>query len=172
MYVATVDIGAEGLQVDRMLEAVALRAREEGRGLELEGVHLAGWIHPLGRDFEFRGRLETVVRLPCSRCLEPYRQHCSLPFDLIYRERVAGEPGGLPEPDDPGISFLEGGRIDLGKLALEQIHLAMPLKPLCRTDCPGLCPRCGAPRAQGACGCREESVDPRWAALQKLKKDL
>ena len=179
MYVATVDIGAEGLEVDRFLDPAALRAREKGQSLELEPVHLTGWVGRLGYGLEFRGRLETAVQLACGRCLEPYRLEVSLPFDLIYKEpagtkRHAGEDrfGELPESEDPAVAVLDKGRIDLGQLALEQLYLALPLKPLCRADCRGLCSECGAWQDEGDCGCSIGTVDPRWAALETLKKKL
>ena len=127
----------------------------------------------------FRGRLETAVQQLCSRCLEPYRLEFSLPFDLIYKEPAGAEgpagerrSGEFPESEDPAVAVLDKGRIDLGRLALEQLYLALPLKPLCRVDCRGLCSECGARRDDGDCGCSIGTVDPRWAALEALKKKL
>ena len=58
--------------------------------------------------------------------------------------------------------------VTLRGVIAEQIHLALPLKPLCREDCPGICPRCGRPGAEADCGCAPVAGDPRWEALKKL----
>ena len=60
--------------------------------------------------------------------------------------------------------------IDLGEVMREQFFLALPMKPLCRPECKGLCPICGANRNRQECGCREEWVDPRLAGLKNLLK--
>ena len=54
----------------------------------------------------------------------------------------------------------------------DAVVLALPLSPLCRDDCPGLCPDCGARLADAGPGHRhDDAVDPRWAALQGLEGD-
>ena len=71
-----------------------------------------------------------------------------------------------------GEYLAEGGRAELDVIASEQIYLNLPLKPLCREDCQGLCPTCGANRNRLKCGCRSEELDPRLAPLLELKKKL
>jgi uncharacterized protein len=58
--------------------------------------------------------------------------------------------------------------LELGDVIREALILAAPEYPLCREDCRGLCPRCGAELNEGPCGCRSEA-DPRWAALDALR---
>jgi uncharacterized protein len=67
---------------------------------------------------------------------------------------------------------VEGHRADLRAVAAEQIQLALPLKPLCREGCAGLCPTCGANRNRIECGCRSTEVDPRLSALLDLRDRL
>jgi len=70
--------------------------------------------------------------------------------------------------EDLDISFLLGEELDLKELAAEQTLLAMPMRILCRPNCAGLCPRCGANLNQvDDCGCKPE-IDPRWEALADL----
>jgi uncharacterized protein len=64
---------------------------------------------------------------------------------------------------------LGADHLDLVPLARDAILLNLPLAPLCREDCVGLCPICGADLADGDCGCEEDSGDPRWAALDALR---
>jgi hypothetical protein len=72
--------------------------------------------------------------------------------------------------DGVGVLHLDEEVLDTEPLLVEQLHLAVPMKPVCRPDCKGLCPHCGADRNRGECDCRETDVDPRWAALAKLRQ--
>lgn len=72
------------------------------------------------------------------------------------------------EADELAVSFYQEDRIDLTQMILEQIVLALPMKPLCRVDCRGLCPECGANRNTASCACTQEDTDPRWASLKTL----
>ena len=65
--------------------------------------------------------------------------------------------------------FLEGDSVDVSVLVQEQLLLSVPVQPLCREDCQGICQRCGADLNREACRCAESEVDPRFAALKKLK---
>ncbi len=67
---------------------------------------------------------------------------------------------------------MQGETLETDPLLLEQLQLNVPMKPLCRPDCQGLCPTCGADRNEDACSCEERSADPRWAALAALKSRL
>ncbi len=69
------------------------------------------------------------------------------------------------------LTSYDGRRIDLRTLAVEQIQLELPLKPVCRQDCQGLCPQCGGNRNQVSCDCNPAPVDPRWAALEAFRKN-
>jgi uncharacterized protein len=65
----------------------------------------------------------------------------------------------------------DGREIDLSEAVRQYILLAMPMKPLCREDCAGLCPRCGCNRNIDSCDCSDSGVDPRFAVLAKFYKD-
>ena len=97
----------------------------------------------------------------CRRCLTPIGGRVTAEFRELY-ELHARDGETYP---------LKGDRIDLEPLARDSLLLELPLAPLCRDDCAGLCPTCGADRNTGPCGCEEEAVDPRWAALDALKGD-
>jgi uncharacterized metal-binding protein YceD (DUF177 family) len=66
---------------------------------------------------------------------------------------------------------IRGEHIDLAPLTREALLLNLPLAPLCREDCAGLCPRCGADLNAGPCGCGSDERDPRWAILDVLKEE-
>ena len=67
---------------------------------------------------------------------------------------------------------VQDSKVDLEPMVRDTVGVALPLNPLCREDCRGLCPRCGADRNGGDCGCAEETGDPRWSALRELKGKL
>ena len=71
--------------------------------------------------------------------------------------------------EDVDISYYRDDQIDLTELLREQFYLAVPMKPLCREDCRGLCPSCGTNRNTGTCQCQPaETVDERLAPLRKI----
>ena len=73
------------------------------------------------------------------------------------------------EDFDPDQTYpLRGDRLDLEPLARDTVLLELPLAPLCRADCAGICPTCGADRNVAPCDCESAVHDPRWAALDAL----
>jgi uncharacterized protein len=79
------------------------------------------------------------------------------------------ERGHELKEGDMDVLYLEGEVLETRPILLEQLQLNIPMKPLCRPDCKGLCPICGADRNRAACNCEEASPDPRWAALATIK---
>jgi uncharacterized protein len=73
--------------------------------------------------------------------------------------------------DDPSLVLYDQPQIDLAQVAREQCYLAVPMKPLCRPDCQGLCPHCGTNRNTGTCTCENRWEDPRLAGLKSILKD-
>jgi uncharacterized protein len=72
--------------------------------------------------------------------------------------------------EDVDIGYYRDDQIDLIELLREQFYLALPMKPLCREDCRGLCPQCGVNRNTGTCECAPGWDDPRLAPLKGLIK--
>ena len=88
-------------------------------------------------------------------------------FDLIFRPAnvdVAVGEHAITE-DETEIGYYEKSGLPLEDVVREQVLLTLPGRALCREDCKGLCPHCGADRNAGDCGCGETAVDPRWHAL-------
>jgi len=131
---------------------------------------LAFDIYKDNDQFHLVGRVETTLELPCSRCLEPFRWPIDAAFDLRYQPRPseATEQEHELEDNDFTSAFYENSTIDLAQLMREQFYLSLPMKPLCRPDCRGLCPQCGTNWNRGACACRHDWDDPRLAALKTL----
>jgi uncharacterized protein len=136
-------------------------------------VALAFDIHKDKEQFQLVGNVTTTLELPCSRCIEPFTQPVDAEFDLRYQPHSAnsGEGEKEIEEDDLTTAFYQNDRIDLGQLMREQFYLSLPMKPLCRPDCQGLCPVCGTNLNRGTCSCERVWEDPRLVALKKLKAE-
>src|SRR3954468_20842514 len=137
-------------------------------------VSLAFDIFKDKAQFRLVGRVQTVLELPCSRCLEPFTLPVDQTFDLRYQPHAenTGEGEREIEEDDLTTAFYENDEIDLGQLMREQFYLALPMKPLCRDECKGLCPVCGINRNRDECACASGWEDPRLAALRALRGQL
>ena len=125
------------------------------------------------QQYRLVGRVQTMLELPCGRCLEPFTTPVDQAFDLRYHPHTlnTGEGERELEEDDLTTAFYEHDEIDLGHLMREQFYLSLPMKPLCREECRGLCPVCGTNLNRGTCACTRDWDDPRLAALKKLKAE-
>lgn len=132
----------------------------EGSSLQLDlrldalvdGVHVGG---------ELSGQLSEQ----CSRCLRAIDAEVRVSVSELYVYQ--GE-----ETDDGDAYAIEDELIDLEPLVRDAVILALPLNPLCRPDCRGLCPRCGADRNENDCGHDVARVDIRWDALSRLRESM
>ena len=101
----------------------------------------------------------------CRRCLKPLDGTLHAEVRELYRPRPPGEPPDQDEETYP----LSGELLDLRPLVRDAVLLDLPIAPLCREDCAGLCPTCGADLNEGPCDCPPPSGDLRWAALDVLR---
>ena len=109
-----------------------------------------------------QGTLGSRLEQECVRCLESSKLSIDLKLEETFRL-----PGTSPQIDTPH-EVSENGRLDLTPILREQTWLAIPMKTLCRPDCRGLCPQCGANLNQEQCACERTHVDPRLAVLSEL----
>lgn len=117
-----------------------------------------------------RGRLRGVLVLPCARCLEPARVPVDAQLDLQFSRDSSDEPSAKPNAetdvddlDKPDAFMHDGHVISLEEPLRELIIAELPISALCRQDCAGLCPVCGADRntSEGrACGHEQAASDP------------
>jgi uncharacterized protein len=153
--------------------------------LELIGV-------PAGADVALEVRFEAVsdgvlatgtVTAPlageCARCLAPLTSTVTAGFQELYLyadgrhdkhdKHDRHDKYDEHEEQDDEERHLHGDLLDLEPAFRDAVVLALPMSPLCREDCPGLCAECGAPLADAGPGHRhDEAADPRWAALKQL----
>ncbi len=120
------------------------------------------------------GELQTKIEMVCARCLEPVMEEISRTFDLYYRplaQRVTPNGEERLKLDDTEIGFFQGEGMFLADVLSEQLLLSLPMKVICRSDCRGLCPNCGANLNHEECRCETHAMDPRMAPLARLKQE-
>ncbi len=122
-----------------------------------------------------KGTINTLVRLPCARCLKEYETLLESRFDLTYVRRLPGFQED-EQPDEVelsaaemGLIYFEGEDINLQDGIQEQVILALPVRALCSENCKGLCADCGKDLNAGDCGCNRQPLDDRFAVLKNLK---
>lgn len=164
-------------------EPVSWKESIEVSAGELEGLDLlaigpidcSGSVTFSDPDFVLHGGLSYEQTVACNRCLKPVGVPTEAELDLMLVER-ARPRGGEVETElsesDLGVVEVLGESFETRPLVLEQVALNVPMKPLCREDCRGLCPVCGIDRNEASCDCEPRTTDPRWAGLAALKGPL
>jgi len=118
-----------------------------------------------------QGHFSVETELSCDRCLRLF----SLPIEFDLEEQFApvidvntGKWLQIEE-SDPALLIDVHHILDLEEVFRQAIYLSLPMHPVCRVDCRGLCPQCGCDLNEGPCNCSGDEIDPRWLALRGLK---
>ncbi|MFO8143364.1 MAG: DUF177 domain-containing protein [Dehalococcoidales bacterium] len=117
-----------------------------------------------------KARVETEARVQCSRCLSQFPAPLEFNIEEEYFPLIDVDSGmSLDVPNEPGCFTIDERHIlDLSEAVRQYAVMAIPMKPLCRPGCRGLCPGCGHNLNQGPCGCPSQQTDPRWSRLARL----
>ena len=168
----------------RDLELRPLRYSEALSPAELDfdprDIHIKGkvgislLVERRGYDVRVRGTLRAQAELACSRCLEPATVSIASDFDQLYESNAIHPLSSeiALQEKDTDIGFFSGDTIEINDIIREQILLALPMKPICRENCKGLCPHCGKNMNVEACDCETLFSDPRLAELSKIKNRI
>ncbi|MCR4962527.1 MAG: DUF177 domain-containing protein [Firmicutes bacterium] len=133
-----------------------------------EDLTFRGQVENCGNGmYKIDGAYQGKLVLTCSRCAQAFFLPAA---GDLHRTYIAQQAKPAPEDSDDSeeeetIHF-SGNDIDITQEILTEIYLSLPMQPLCRPDCRGLCPVCGQDLNNGSCACKGEQIDPRW---QKLK---
>jgi uncharacterized protein len=117
-----------------------------------------------------QGTVETAMPMECSRCFKTFKNTLTVNIEEEYFPSLdinSGTPLEVPEEPDC-FKIDEHHILDLSDAIRQNALLAIPMKPLCREDCAGLCQVCGKDLNKSQCDCNKESIDPRWAKLAGL----
>ena len=141
-----------------------------GRGVVGEDGAFEARVDRVGDKILVQGRATMPVRLQCARCLSAFG--VDLGFDITHvledKPEDVGEEDVELEDGDLDVSYIDGPEFDISEVVREHMHLALPMNPLCKDECAGLCDQCGGDLNDGECGCKAP-VDPRWSALADIK---
>ncbi len=154
---------------------------EEGLVVELEEkISIEGFsvsspvkaqlsVNKIENEVMVTGNLAVELEMACSRCLKDVRQAQDLPVSVVYHpaDEIGSEKHGLHD-DEMDMGFYTGEELDVDELIREQILLSVQMKPLCKEDCKGLCPKCGIDLNTATCTCVQKEIDPRLEVLKKL----
>jgi len=178
LYIRTSEIPREGLDVvasrgkawiPRLLEGMNSYPLRSCRMLSVT-LHL--FLE--GRDLETSGSFLAEGEGECDRCTEPVALRLEREFQTIYvpADRGPAEAGDLElRVGDLDIAFYDGAGIEVADIFWEQVALSLPAKVLCREDCRGICPQCGADRNRTECGCSGETRQGPFDVLKTLRKE-
>ena len=156
-------------RLDRQVQPDVLTGEEDYR--VLAPVVLTATVSRTRAKVAIAGEAATTLEMSCSRCLEGFPVPVTATFDLSYLpsdEAPVGSGEVEVADEDINTAYYQHGQIDLAELIHEQLYLVLPMKPLCKDDCQGLCPMCGANRNTTTCTCEATWTDPRLAGLKAL----
>ena len=124
-------------------------------------IEVEGHVMNTGTGYRVEGVIRARKRFICDRCLEECLEAQEHAFSEMFRQ-------GTPAENDDA-NFFDGDEIELQELVRDTLLAAQPLSNICKPDCKGLCPVCGANLTHGDCGCDRFVPDPRLAALQQFQ---
>ena len=108
-----------------------------------------------GDEIWIRGRMQLIAHQECSRCLVDFPERLELDFEVfcakVHNPNVVSSRAA--DEEDGGVHFHDGRVLSIDEEIREAVILGIPMKPLCKESCAGLCPRCGEDRNQGPCRC-------------------
>jgi uncharacterized protein len=157
-------------------ETQRVAAEQLGRPelLSLGPVSWRGQVVFVDPGYLLRARLAYEQTLTCNRCLKPFVEQADPEVELLFEVGAPAAAAGEHElhGNDLATVYLEEEILETDPVLVEQLQLNVPMMPLCRPDCRGLCPLCGADRNVEQCTCEERSEEPRWAALAAIRDRL
>lgn len=166
------DIPAEGLRLKIAEDGIDMQAIAEEIGFLITSPVSANLLL-LKSDGEIfvRGDMNVLLKLRCARCLKEFEHIINSDIDIVYTLGPLHDVKGKELiQEEVNIQHLSGDEIDINAVLVEQLSLDMPIQPVCRTTCKGLCPKCGADLNQGKCGCPAAGhIDSRFTKLEELK---
>ena len=185
LYIDRIDETPADLSFEADAEWWEKRCRGTGEHLFqlAEPLHFDLQAHKMGADVFLKGALRGALEAECSRCLARYRHALRDDFELLLKDagdRVPSDPEGAESLARDGLCLGEeieegwyrGSVVTLDAFFGEVVACAMPIQPLCREDCAGLCPVCGVNRNENRCDCRVEEIKAKspFAVLEKLRE--
>lgn len=165
----------EGLRLEGRIDRLALEGWAGADGLQ--ELNYAVLVMPSGGDIFLEVKGTAAWEGRCSRCLEPFEQPLMVESQFLGSKdpELVARGSHTLGTQDLDVVFMPEPELDELALVREQFELQVPMSPLCREDCQGLCPSCGKNWNKGKCTCRPEFQKEPSAlakALSGLKLNL
>lgn len=124
-------------------------------------------VNKYAKNISCKAEISTRMHLTCDRCLEEFDEDFLEMFDILFH--IGQDELNIDEENVVAL-LPDQKEIDLTSYIQETLILSIPMKILCRADCKGICPNCGADLNKEECRCMDKPIDPRWENLKKLRK--
>lgn len=112
------------------------------------------------------GTFAVDIDTECARCLEPIRKTIDIELEERFRSM------SYISANDPACPIDGEGYVELGPILRDLVLVALPMNPLCKDNCMGLCQNCGHNLNEGPCNCPRDDIDPRMAVLQLVLRGM
>ena len=165
-------IPEEGRQIEGNIDPASVELDIPCYSLD-EPLALKGRAARTGEDVYVEGTLTGSLNSECSRCLVNFRMPLDLDLNIVFAPQKEGmEEDNDALEQDENLSYYSGDSIDLVQEIKDLILVTLPIKPICRPDCKGLCPQCGADLNTNPCRCEQHKGPSPFDKLKELKGKL
>ena len=172
MRIRVDSIPEEGQRIEGKIDPSAMGLDMPGHRFT-EALSFSGRAAISGENIILKGNLIGSVESRCGRCLNNFEMPIDITVDTIFAPQIEREDDETEVVDiDESFSYYDGDSIDLQQEAKELILVSLPIRPVCREDCLGLCPKCGVDLNVNPCGCGSESGPSSFDKLKELKAKL
>jgi uncharacterized protein len=160
----------EGVRLSRDFEFLGLDLVEEN-AVFLEPAHAEVSVRLVGDEILVQGEVSARLSFVCSRCLTPFEFPVASRFDLVYLPEDIDALSEELSDEKLDQMFYSGRQLDLRTVVLEQLNLTFPAKPLCASDCEGICAVCGELIRDAKCSCLVKEPDSQWNKIKFPVRD-
>jgi uncharacterized protein len=160
----------EGVRLSRDFEFLGLDLVEEN-AVFLEPAHAEVSVRLVGDEILVQGEVSARLSFVCSRCLTPFEFPVASRFDLVYLPEDIDALSEELSDEKIDQMFYSGRQLDLRTVVLEQLNLTFPAKPLCASDCEGICAVCGELIRDAKCSCLVKEPDSQWNKIKFPVRD-
>jgi uncharacterized protein len=166
-----VDIARLGRRPGAMFPLQETVANPARIGLDMVGVatgaplHLDLRVESVSEGVLVSGTVSAPITGECSRCLTPFQESIEVEVTELF-----AYPDSLTEAttEEDEVGRVFGDTVDLEQPIIDAVGLELSFSPVCRDDCPGLCPKCGVALATAEPGHHHDEIDPRWTKLTTM----
>ena len=130
-------------------------------------LSVKGGVSNTGGALALKADVSGMVTTQCARCM----RDIDVPIEFAISETLMRDDDEETVSDDEDVIIFGGNTVELDEIIENNFIMNLSPRYLCSEDCKGLCPRCGKDLNDGDCGCVDDEIDPRWAALVDIMKN-